>query len=85
MYPFVCVCVFVPATPGLCVTCCIVSSGPVAGASMNPARWLGPALVAWRWQDGWMYLLAEPAGALLAGLLHTVLFSHNRPKQDLGV
>ena len=62
----------------------IVSTGPVAGACLNPARYVGPALISGAWDSPWVYLVADPLGALLAGLLHTLLFSHNRPKQDLG-
>jgi aquaporin Z len=41
-------------------------AGPISGASMNPARSLGPALVARHLADLWIYLLAPVAGALLA-------------------
>jgi len=41
-------------------------AGPVSGASMNPARSLGPALVAWRLGDLWIYLAGPIAGALAA-------------------
>jgi aquaporin Z len=40
--------------------------GPVSGASMNPARSLGPALVSGHLQSLWIYLLAPIVGALLA-------------------
>ena len=39
---------------------------PVSGTSLNPARSLGPALLAATVQDQWIYLLAPPLGALLA-------------------
>jgi aquaporin NIP len=41
-------------------------AGPVSGASMNPARSLGPALVAGQLGGLWLYLTAPLAGAALA-------------------
>jgi aquaporin Z len=38
-------------------------AGPVSGASMNPARSLAPALVAWRLDSLWVYLTAPLLGA----------------------
>ena len=43
-----------------------IMGGPVSGASMNPARSLGPALISGNIQTLWIYLLAPVAGALLA-------------------
>jgi aquaporin Z len=39
---------------------------PVSGASMNPARSLGPALVLGDWTAWWAYLAGPLAGALIA-------------------
>ena len=39
--------------------------GPVTGASMNPARSLGPALAAGEWRDFWIYLAGPVLGAAL--------------------
>ncbi len=38
-------------------------AGPITGASMNPARSLGPALVSMRFENLWIYLTAPPIGA----------------------
>ena len=41
-------------------------AGPITGASMNPARSLGPALVSGNLSVLWIYLLATPLGAMTA-------------------
>jgi MIP family channel proteins len=41
-------------------------AGPISGASMNPARSLAPALVAWRPECLWIYMTAPVLGAVLA-------------------
>ena len=40
--------------------------GPVSGASMNPARSLGPALVLGNWSSWWAYLAGPSIGAVIA-------------------
>ncbi len=51
--------------------------GPVAGASMNPARTFGPALAANVWTSHWVYWLAPITGALLAvGTYHVLREPH---------
>ena len=41
-------------------------AGPISGASMNPARSLGPALLSGQFQHLWIYFLAPAAGSVLA-------------------
>jgi len=49
--------------------------GPISGASMNPARSLGPALVAQDTGKLWIYLSAPPAGMLVAVVLGRWLYA----------
>ena len=47
--------------------------GPITGASMNPARSLGPALVGGIWEYHWIYWIAPILGAQLAAIVYGVL------------
>ncbi len=47
-------------------------AGPVSGASMNPARSFGPAIVGNHPQHLWIYLTAPFIGMLLAGIIFKI-------------
>lgn len=55
---------------GLTVAMDILAGGPITGASMNPARSFGPALVQGYWNFHWMYWVAPVAGAVVAALVY---------------
>lgn len=48
-------------------------AGPICGASMNPARSLGPALVSGATEHLWLYLAAPVLGAIAATLVYQIL------------
>lgn len=48
-------------------------AGPICGASMNPARSIGPALIQGNLDALWIYLIAPVLGALLAVVCWKVL------------
>jgi len=54
---------------GLTVAFDILAAGPITGASMNPARSFGPALVFGDFSWHWCYWVAPVAGAVVAAQL----------------
>ncbi|CAF1819033.1 hypothetical protein HID58_059176 [Brassica napus] len=58
---------------GATVTLNVIFAGEVSGASMNPARSLGPALVWGCYKGIWIYLVAPTLGAVSAALIHKLL------------
>jgi aquaporin NIP len=47
--------------------------GPITGASMNPARSIGPALVAGELHDLWLYVAAPLVGATIGALAYQLI------------
>ncbi len=58
---------------GLAIAANILIGGPISGASMNPARTLGPALVGGVWNAHWVYWVGPIVGAMLAGWVYQYL------------
>jgi aquaporin TIP len=55
---------------GLTVAFDILAGGPITGASMNPARSFGPALVMGHWEWHWLYWVAPIVGGVAAALFY---------------
>ena len=65
-----------PIAIGLTLVFCILMGGPLTGASLNPARALGPALFGnapTAMSSLWIYLVACPLGGILAALVYGFL------------
>ncbi len=65
---------------GLVVTANILAIGPLTGASMNPARSFGPALVGEYWQIHWAYWAGPVAGAVVAAICWHVFMGGREAK-----
>jgi len=63
--------------------------GPATGAGLNPARWLGPAIVSGKFTDFWLYIAGPLIGAVAAALLYRAVVLRarglpaERPKDEL--
>lgn len=67
-----------PVAIGLTLAACIAMGGPLTGASLNPARSLGPAVFSdapTALSSLWIYFVACPVGGILAALVHKYLAS----------
>jgi aquaporin NIP len=57
--------------------------GPITGASMNPARSLGPAIAAREFHSLWVYLLAPLVGAAFGALAYQFVRGESTRPGDL--
>ncbi|MBI5309933.1 MAG: aquaporin [Actinobacteria bacterium] len=55
--------------------------GPVTGASMNPARSLGPALAAGEWTSFWIYIAGPVAGAAIGAVAYQLVRDDHHLKE----
>jgi MIP family channel proteins len=63
---------------GLVLVFDILVGGQLTGASMNPARTFGPALVAGEWADFWVYVVGPMSGGILAAAFYVSVFMRSR-------
>ncbi|GAA4711698.1 MIP/aquaporin family protein [Pseudonocardia yuanmonensis] len=69
-----------PVAVGAALAVAVFIAGPVTGGSVNPARTLGPAIVAGEFSTLWAYLLGPVVGGALAALLyHRFLAKGDKP------
>jgi MIP family channel proteins len=59
---------------GFTLTLAILMGGPLTGASLNPARSLGPAVATGDFSDLWLYFVGPILGGIVAGILYKTVF-----------
>ncbi len=59
-----------PLAIGATLAFCILLGGPLTGASLNPARTIGPAIATGVYGDLWIYLAGPVLGGLGAAMLY---------------
>ncbi|RWW80337.1 hypothetical protein BHE74_00011321 [Ensete ventricosum] len=55
---------------------------PISGASMNPARSLGPAIIANRWEGLWVYIVGPICGTVLGAWAYNLIRFTDKPLRD---
>jgi glycerol uptake facilitator-like aquaporin len=70
---------FAALAVGLTVGFCALMGGPLTGASMNPARSFGPALVGGIWRAHWLYWLAPITAMVIAARVYDLLRTTRPP------
>ena len=68
---------------GLAVTADILMGGPLTGASMNPARWFGPAVAAGHFVDAAVHVMGPLLGAAIAGASYLYIFGHPAERKEI--
>jgi aquaporin Z len=64
---------------GLTITAAILCFGPVTGCSINPARYLGPAIVNGPLKDPIVYIIGPLIGATIAALVYNYFLAERDP------
>ena len=71
---------FCPHAVFIYLVVAIMIGAPLSGASLNPARSLGPAIIAQKFSALWIYFVGPALGAILARLACVTLPFFKRPK-----
>ncbi|BFG17193.1 hypothetical protein CerSpe_034670 [Prunus speciosa] len=68
---------------GMTIVIDVFVAGPVSGASMNPARSLGPAIVMHTYKGLWIYFVGPIVGTVLGGFAYNLIRFTDKPLREL--
>ncbi|KAK1410371.1 hypothetical protein QVD17_36907 [Tagetes erecta] len=68
---------------GMTIIMNVFVAGPISGASMNPARSLGPAIVKLKFKAIWVYICGPIIGAAMGGLVYKLLKPTDKSFRDI--
>lgn len=70
-----------PLYIGLVIVAAILAVGPISGAALNPARYIGPAIVGGAFGPNfWVWIVGPCVGGLIAGLLYQNVIVKDEPE-----
>ncbi|CAN8232892.1 unnamed protein product [Cochlearia groenlandica] len=68
---------------GMTIMLNVFVAGPISGASMNPARSLGPAIVLRQYKGIWVYIVGPFIGIMAGGFVYNFIRFTDKPLREL--
>ena len=68
---------------GMTILMNVLFAGPVSGASMNPARSIGPAIVMHKYKGLWVYIIGPLFGTIAGGFAYNLIRFTDKPLREL--
>ncbi|KAB1211285.1 putative aquaporin NIP-type [Morella rubra] len=68
---------------GMTILLNVLVAGPISGASMNPARSIGPAVIKHVYKGLWVYVVGPVIGTIAGGFAYNLLRFTDRPLKEL--
>ncbi|KMT18648.1 hypothetical protein BVRB_2g027770 [Beta vulgaris subsp. vulgaris] len=68
---------------GMTIMLNVFVAGPISGASMNPARSIGPALVKRNYTALWVYIIGPPIGTIAGAFAYNLIRFTDKPLREL--
>ncbi|XP_020089052.1 probable aquaporin NIP-type [Ananas comosus] len=68
---------------GATILIACLAAGPISGASMNPARSIGPAIVMHNYKALWAYIFGPVIGMLAGGFTYKLIKFTDKPSQNV--
>ncbi|KAJ8442447.1 hypothetical protein Cgig2_022330 [Carnegiea gigantea] len=74
---------FAGVAVGMTIMLNVFVAGPISGASMNPARTLGPAIVKNNYKGIWVYFIGPPIGTIAGASVYNLLRFTDKPLREI--